>query len=173
VSVRNRSVSDRHHETRSQVLCYVDHRRYETVSILGPVGVPSPDTPFPPESRIHASCQLIHCHGSNRSVSISLTFDPVTNTLRPLHVTLCTSPPTCHSLYVTPYTSLPVCRPLAVTLCTSLLARHPLHVILYTSLYERHSLHATLYTSTPARHPLHVILGMSLSVRHSPQVRRL
>ena len=79
MSVRNRSVSDRHHETRSQVLCYVDHRRYETVSILGPVGVPS-DTPFPPESRIHASCQLIHSHGSNRPVSISLTFDPVTNT---------------------------------------------------------------------------------------------
>ena len=38
------------------------------------------DTCFLPESRIHASCQLIHSHGSNWSVSISLTFDPVTNT---------------------------------------------------------------------------------------------
>jgi len=93
VSVRNRSVSDRHHETRSQVLCYVDHRRYETVSILGPVGVPS-DTPFPPESRIHASCQLIHSHGSNRSVSISLTFDPVTNTSQGLHTSASMQPGT-------------------------------------------------------------------------------
>jgi hypothetical protein len=48
VSVRNRSVSDRHHEIRSQVLCYVDHRRYETVSILGPFGVPSPTPRFLP-----------------------------------------------------------------------------------------------------------------------------
>ena len=84
MSVRNRSVSDRHHETRSQVLCYVDHRRYETVSILGPVGVPS-DTPFPPESRIHATAQNLFAY--SRTVTVlpctvprTLTFEIVTNT---------------------------------------------------------------------------------------------
>jgi hypothetical protein len=79
VSVRNRSVSDRHHETRSQVLCYVDHRRYETVSILGPVGVPSPTPRFLP-NRAFTPPANSYSHGSNLSVSISLTFDPVTNT---------------------------------------------------------------------------------------------